>query len=310
MLDAKVETFLCVCRCMNFTKAAELLHITQPAVSVQMRQLEEEYQVKLFHYEGRQLSLTKEGEILYQAMMTMKHDEGYLKEHLKENGGHMRKMKMGATKTVGDFVLPHVMGNFLKKNLDVSLKVKVANTGELLKDLDECELDFALVEGYFDKSRYTYRNFSKERFVAVSAEGQWAERKTVELEEVFLQPLFIREPGSGTREILERELAGRNYSIKDFRQVHEVSNIHLIRRMVLENCGISFLYETAVKEELRKKQLYEIPVNHMENEHQFTFVWRKKSIFEEEYLKIMTELKELWEMVEKIAETESCVRNR
>lgn len=293
MLDTRVETFLCVCRCMNYTKAAELLHITQPAVSVQMKQLEEEYQVKLFRYEGRQLSLTGEGEILYQAMATMKHDEQYLKEHLKEHGSHMRQMKMGATKTVGDFVLPNIMGSFIKKNPDVFLRVKVANTGELLKDLDDCELDFALVEGYFDKSRYAYKSFSKEHFVAVSAEEKWAESKAVELEDLFLQPLFVRESGSGTREILERELARRNYSIKDFKQVHEISNIHLIRSMVLENCGISFLYETAVRTELREKKLYEIPVSQMEHEHQFTFVWRKKSVFEEEYLKILGELKEL-----------------
>lgn len=296
MLDTRVETFLCVCRCMNYTKAAQLLHITQPAVSVQMKQLEEEYQVKLLHYEGRQLSLTKEGQILYQAMMTMKHDEHYLKEHLKENIGHMRQIKMGATKTVGDFVLPHIMGSFLKENPDVLLKIIVANTGELLRKLDECELDFALVEGYFDKSRYAYKIFSRERFVAVSADRKWAESKSVELEEILGQPLFIRESGSGTREILERELARRNYSIEDFKQVHEISNIDLIRSMVLENCGISFLYETAVKEELGSKELYEISISQMEHEHQFAFVWRKKSIFEEEYLNILMKLKELWKM--------------
>lgn len=100
MLDFRIETFLAVCQTMNFTRAAELLHITQPAVSQHIHALEAQYGVRLFLYQGKQLHLTESGRLLYQTAVTMRHDALRLRDALRQAGGR-RHLRFGATLTVG-----------------------------------------------------------------------------------------------------------------------------------------------------------------------------------------------------------------
>ena len=106
MLDFRIDTFLAVCRSMNFTRAAEELHITQPAVSQHIRHLEKRYGVKLFDYQGKRLSLTAAGEALFSAAVTMKHDDLFLREQLPTLGRGRKSLVFGATLTVGECTAP------------------------------------------------------------------------------------------------------------------------------------------------------------------------------------------------------------
>lgn len=105
MLDPRVETFLTVCETMNFTKAASLLHITQPAVSQQVRALEEQYGTKMFRYKSRQLFLTEEGELFLRTARTMRQDAIRLQESLHQMGKE-RLLRFGATLTIGEYSMP------------------------------------------------------------------------------------------------------------------------------------------------------------------------------------------------------------
>ena len=96
MLDFRMETFLTVCQCMNFTRASEELHITQPAVSQHIRFLEKYYHTKLFHYEGKKLRLTNAGELLRNASLTMKHDELFLQNEMIREGEELKEIRFGA----------------------------------------------------------------------------------------------------------------------------------------------------------------------------------------------------------------------
>ena len=162
MLDFRIETFLCVCDCMNYTKASEILHITQPAVSQHIHYLEKYYGTKLFTIQGKKLKITSEGEILKRVSLKMKNDELRLKEHFLDMSKIFNELKFGATKTVGDFVIPNILSNYLFEYPDTHVSIKVANTKELLKCLEEGELDFALIEGYFSKREYDYLKYSTE----------------------------------------------------------------------------------------------------------------------------------------------------
>lgn len=169
MLDFRINTFLTVCQTMNFTKAAEELHITQPTVSQHIHYLEDYYETSLFTYQNRQLALTEAGKIL------------------------------------------------------------------------------------------------QER-------------------------LLVREEGSGTRNILERNLSPKGLSISDFIHYTQVENMHTIIELLKKDCGISFLYKIAVKEELAKHTLKEIKLRDFSMKHDFDFIWTKGSIYAEEYEFICDEL--------------------
>lgn len=284
MLDYRVETFLAVCKHMNYTKTAEALAITQPAVSQHIRYVEQEYGIKAFDTSGKRIRITPEGEKLLQALSTMDHDIQYLKEALHEK--KRSSLAFGVTLTVGEFIIGNKIGDYLSRHPDVSLKMFVANTSELLEMLDEGSIDIALVEGYFSKNQYDHLTYSKEPYIGICSPSHLFSQGVVSLEQLIDTTLITREIGSGTREILERALETCNYKIDDFAHIVEVSNINVIKSFVEKNCGISFMYEAAASAEIKEKSLCKITINDFNVFHDISFIWRKNSMFAEEYRRI------------------------
>ena len=291
MLDFRMETFLAVCRRMNFTRAAEDLHITQPAVSQHVRWLETEYGAKLFHYGGRKLRLTEAGRLLLAAATTIRHDDIHLRERIERLGQPGGTLNLGATLTIGSYVLPRRLARYLEGRPGETVRMTVANTRELLKKLDDGEIDFAVVEGFFEKSEYDSLPFSRERFVAVCG-ADYPLAGPCTAEDLRGERLILREAGSGTREVFERYLETRNLSLRDFPRTVEIGGIEGIRAMVEEGCGIAFLYEAAVRRELAAGSLREVSLEGFPLLHDFTFLWRRGSIFAGDYRELFDQLRE------------------
>lgn len=161
MLDFRVETFLAVCRHMNFTKAARELSITQPAVSHHIRYLEQAYGAALFRHNGKRLQLTEAGEILRRTLLTMKHDEQHLQKRMQQAATGTRDYSFGATLSVAEFMLNEALGRFLHLHPDSRIRMQVADTKVLLSKLDSGELDFAVVEGDFPKAEYDFSSLAR-----------------------------------------------------------------------------------------------------------------------------------------------------
>lgn len=281
MLDFRIDTFLAVCKFMNFTKASQYLNITQPAVSNHIRYLENYYHIKLFYFLGKKMQLTNEGKILLEYARTLKHDDIFLKR--KFNDMKMKQeLIFGATLTVGEYMMPTVIDQFLSNQNDMIIKMKVANTKELLDYINEGKIDFALVEGYFNKLEYDYLYYCKEPYVCVGA-NNFVVDEVKNITQLFGYNLIIRETGSGSREILERYLGECNLSINDFTNLIEISNINTIKQLVKNNRGITFMYRIAVEDELRAGLLKEIKISELSIKHDINFVWRKNSIFVDYY---------------------------
>ena len=288
MQDYRMETFLTACRLMNYTSTAQALHITQPAVSQHIHFLEENYHAKLFYYEGKKLHLTKAGICLRDTATTMKHDEIILKEQL-ETLGHT-KLVFGATRTIGDFVMPGILRRCIASDPTLEVQMLVENTGDLLKKVNLGTLDFAVIEGYFRKAEYDYKVYAKQHYVALCSGAHVFAREPRGVSDLFSERIILREKGSGTRAILERYLEERNCSVQDFSYQMEIGSISAIKTLVAADCGITFLYEAAVKPELESGALQKIPLQDFNLYKNFTMVWRKNSVFRERYLKIFEEL--------------------
>ncbi|MCB2289917.1 LysR family transcriptional regulator [Clostridium sp. CS001] len=286
MMDFRIDTFLTVCTYMNFTRAAKALNITQPAVSQHIHYLEAFYNVKLFTYEGKKMYLTNAGDILYQAAITMKHDDLYLKETINDLSKRKSRLIFGTTLTIGEFVMAKHIKSYLSLYPDTELRMTVGNTSELLKMLRMGEIDFALVEGNYAKEEYDYLVYSQERYIPVCSKDYTFEREPKKLTDLLSERIIIRERGSGTREILEKNLEYRNLEISDFRYRVEIGGINAIKSLVESSCGITFLYEVAVKEELEKGILREIKLKDFKVSHDFAFIWNKGSIFSKNYREI------------------------
>lgn len=276
MQDLKMETFLSVCEHQNFTKAADALALTQPAVSRQMKSLETHYGVSLFQFEGKKMSLTAAGEMLYRYARTARSDERILQEKLKEQGH--RPLRLGATPTPGEFMLPKVLAGYLRTHPASDIFLTIQNTAALLARLDQDEIDLAVVEGNFSKQEYAYLLFSRQNFVPVCARNLPFTASS--MEELLPHTLIIREPGSGNREILEHSLSRHNLSLSDFASLIETNDIKVQKALTVQGCGIAFLFEAAVTSET---ELQILPLEGFPLQHTCNIVWRRESIFQEEY---------------------------
>ena len=290
MLDFRMNTFIAVCQCLSYTKAAEQLHITQPAVSQHIHYLEQSYGVTLFQMQGRKIQLTAAGELLLQAATTIRHDDAYLRERLRTAAGEKKKMTFGVTFTIGEFVIAGAIAKFISQNVDISLKIVTANTRELLAKLQNGEIDFAIMEGNFDKREVEALIYSRERFIGVCGPDMEVKNEAVTMEELLSQRLLIREEGSGTREVFVKDLERRNLTAEDFAGVIEIGNMSAIKELVKKNTGIAFLYEAAVKEELAMGTICKIPITDFDVSHDFSFIWNKGSIYKERYQRLFYEL--------------------
>ncbi|MDD4698667.1 MAG: LysR substrate-binding domain-containing protein [Oscillospiraceae bacterium] len=292
MLDFRHETFITLCSCSSFTKAAELLHITQPAVSQHIKYLEEFYGCKLFETANRKIRLTHQGELLKEFAMTIFSDSKHFKENIHSIQTDTMKFSFGATLSIGEYVMPEILSRLLSKYPEMKIHMSVANTQALLERLNNGELDFIVVEGLFDKSEYDSTLFSLEKFIPVCSPESGFAKQEASFKELTRSRLILRERGSGTREIFENILQKNNYSLHAFEKLIEIGNMAAIKKMVSNGLGITFLFEVAGKREIEDGTLSVINIPGFSEQREFNFVLLKDSFFRERYMKIYELLKQ------------------
>ena len=222
MLDTRINTFLVLCETMNYTRAAERLCLTQPAVTHHIHYLEEHYGCRLFSYKGKTLSLTAEGHKLLGLARSLAYNSQRAEELMQEPKAP--SLRVGATKTIGEFVIAPRVKRLIREQPELSFSLIVDNTRYLLKALDSFQLDLALIEGYFDRERYELLSSRREAFFGVCAAGHPFGGKKVTVEQLLEQRIIIREPGSGTRDIFQQMLRRRGYGLDSFPRQMTVSD--------------------------------------------------------------------------------------
>lgn len=292
MLDFRHETFLALCSCRSFTKTAELLHMTQPAVSQHIKYLEAFYECKLFVSVNRNIKLTHQGELLKEFAMTVSSDSKHFKEHIRSVKTSTMQFSFGATLSIGEYVMPEVLSRLLTKYPEMKIHMSVANTQVLLERLNNGALDFIVVEGLFDKSEYDSSLCSLEKFIPVCSPKSAFANAEAGFQEIVKSRLILRERGSGTREIFENILQKNNYSLHAFEKVIEIGNMAAIKKMVSNGLGITFLFEVAGKGEIDDGSLSVIHIPGFSEQREFNFVLLKDSFFRERYMMIYELLKQ------------------
>ena len=267
MLDYRVLTFLTLYDEMNYRRTAEKLNMTQPGVTQHIHYLENYYGVKLFAYDGRTLSRTRNAERLKRYFDSVKAEEADIRDSfIPTDTVHLT---IGATKTIGEFVIAPQIRSFLKSS-NHQLDLTIDNTEVLLRMLEKAQLDFAVIEGVFDKSKYGYHLYKKENFVGICSKNHPFANKTVTLEEIFDEDIVVREPFSGTRTLLHNALMDRGFSIGSFKRCISVSNFSIICDLVANNNAITFAYEPISR---CRSDLATFTVADMQISGEFNFVY-------------------------------------
>jgi DNA-binding transcriptional LysR family regulator len=253
MEDHKLRVFCTVAETKSFSKASEIIHLTQPAVSLQIQALEEVYETKLFDRSSNTVTLTPAGETLYK----------YAKEILglyaaaeKDIGGITGLVKgsisIGASTTIGNYVLPSIISDFKKKSPKIKLHLLVGNTKRIVELLNAGNVDLGLVEGEVTKYKLiTEKLISDELTLIVPPSHPWAKRKEVSMLDIVKEPFIFREEGSGTRQVIEKYLSKRGISTQDMKITTILGSTEAIKDAVENGTGVSIVSKWAVRKESR-----------------------------------------------------------
>ncbi len=277
MLDPRWNTFLAVCETMNYTKAAQRLCLTQPAVTHHIQYLEQHYGCRLFTYEGKVLRLTEAGLRLREFTRSMAYNEQKMEQTMAASAPI--SLRVGTSKTIGEYVIAPKVEQFLRAHPDASFSLLVDNTRELLRGLEAGRLDFVLVEGFFDRSRYDAQLWRRESFFGVCSPDHRLAGRLVTLDELEGERLILRESGSGTRAVFEEALRRQNRTLRGFSSVATISDFVTIKSLVMDGLGVSFLYAPVVQRELEQGTLARFDLADAPMQGAFYFVCLKNNLF-------------------------------
>lgn len=269
MLEQKLYTFIKLAECESTTQTALELHMTQPAVSQQLKALETEYNIQLFNREGRRIILTNEGRQFYLMLKRMTTMEQQFAEMIKQPA--VKTIRFGATLSISEGIMPELLPKMINHWKDIRFELTTQNTKELLRELEEGLIDFALIEGNFNQKKYAHSPIMKAKFSGFCQKGS-PYKKFKRLEECISAPLIVREKGSGTRTVFESECETYNINVEDFLSSHEVDSIPVILNLVKSGAGITFAYDCAMQEGIKKGEIEEIVLENFSLERDFSFV--------------------------------------
>lgn len=274
MFDFRLQVFHAVARRLNFTKAAEELYITQPAVSKHIQELEQHFKIKLFERNGTKIRLTAAGDILLQH--TSRLIDVYHNLELDMNSlaqPHTGKIRIGASTTVAQYVLPGVLAAFHRRFAGSRVELTVNNTEQVEQLLQQQKIDLGIIEGRAGNSLFKYTPFVKDELVLVAASGHpLAKKGTIKPEELLQVPLLMREPGSGTLEVLAHALKPLGIKISQLNKEMQLESTESAKQYILHSDCMAFLSVHSVLKELQNKEYAVIEVKGLTLERDFYFI--------------------------------------
>lgn len=270
MIDTRLVTFMTVAKTGNYTKAGQILNLTQPAVSQHIKYLEHYYGTSLVDKNSKGIYLTSQGEVLLKYVNRMFN----LSEEARREVQNCRpKYIIGATMTIGGYVLPYILGMY-RQIYDEDVILKVENTQNILEELASGKLHLAVVEGAFDKTKFKFKKLKDDELILVASPNHpFAKKAYVNIDEIIKGNLILREQGSGTRTIFERYLGDYGYLLEDTNVYMEIGDINAIISLVEAGLGYSVISREAVRGNISANTLVQVPIEGIKMYREFNFVY-------------------------------------
>jgi Transcriptional regulator len=274
MSDFRLKVFQSVVRNLSFTKASQELFITQPAVTKHVQELETEYKTQLFERLGNKISLTPAGKLL------MEHSEqilaGYKQLEYEMNllhDEHSGELRIGASTTIAQYVLPALLAIFTEKFPLVKTTLISGNSRDIENALQEHRIDLGMVEGNIRLPNLKYTDFMNDELVAVAhTHSKLSRLDELSLEKLKNTPLVLRERGSGTLDVLETELQTHNIRLSDLNIRMHLGSTESIKRFLENTECMGIVSIRSIYRELAAGIFKVLEIDGLEMERKFSFV--------------------------------------
>lgn len=275
MDDFRLRVFITAAKTLNFTKCAEQLFISQPAVSKHIGELESRYKVQLFERSGSRLALTEAGRVMLEHAERIA--DGYRRLQYEMDlftdrlGG---ELKVGASTTIAQYVLPQVLARFTARFPDVKVSLASGNSEQVEAALARHDTDLGLVESSARHPGFHYEPFIPDELVLIaSTKGRYGRCDQVTLAELQTVPLVLCESGSGTLEVISKYLAAADVRLASLRVVMQLGSTESIKSFVRNSDAMAIVSVASIVDELRSGELRIIDIEGCTIRREFSFCW-------------------------------------
>ncbi len=275
MFDFRLQVFYAVAKRLNFTKAADELFISQPAVTKHIKELESEFKVSLFERSGnKKISLTPAGETLLQytsklfaTYRELEYDMNMLVDQ------HNGILHIGASTTVAQYIIPPILAQFHKQFKDIKVLLITGNTEDMEQALLDKNIEIGIIEGISRNPQIKYEEYLQDELVLVSATNNTLVKKaTIKPDELKNYPLLLREPGSGTLDVIAHALKPHHIKLSDLQIEMQLGGTESIKSYVLHSNCLAFLPIHSILKELKNNECRIIDIKGLTIDRPFHFI--------------------------------------
>ncbi|MFZ5997898.1 MAG: selenium metabolism-associated LysR family transcriptional regulator [Nitrospirota bacterium] len=280
MEDHKLKVFCTVAETKSFSKTSEIIHLTQPAVSLQIQALEELYETKLFDRSSSSINLTQAGEVLYRYSKDILALYAELEKEIGKLTGLIKgSITVGASTTIGNYVLPSVIADFKKTHPKIKINVLIGNTKRVLDLLNSGVVDLGLVEGEVSRNKIRVDSLITDELTLITPPiHPWAKKKIISILEITKEPFIIREEGSGTRQMIEKYLSSHGIKVSDMRIALVLGGTESIKEAVENGMGVSIVSRWAARKELKYGSLKTVATKEEKILRDFSLILPKNAV--------------------------------
>ena len=275
-MDYRDNVFLSVAENLSFSKAADDLFISQPAVSKHIKELENSLKVELFNRKGNKIYLSKAGELTYRYLKSIKQQYAELNFELSRLSDQYKgTISIGASSTISQYLIPKVIAAFHKRFPDIKLFLYNGNSFEMEQKLLSNEIDLALVKNESSQSNIKYKNFMDDEIVVVTGYNNvYAKRKIISIPDFYQIPIVLREKGSGTLEVINKSLLRQNIDLEKLNILIHLGSTESIKNFLSDFDGIALLSEKSIEKELQLKTVVKLTVSKLTLSRKFRIAQR------------------------------------
>ncbi|MBU4321070.1 MAG: selenium metabolism-associated LysR family transcriptional regulator [Thermodesulfovibrionales bacterium] len=280
MEDHKLKVFCTVAETKSFSKASEIIHLTQPAVSLLVQAIEEIYEIKLFDRASNTVTLTPAGEMLYKYAKEILNLYAAAEKNIGEITGFVKgSIRVGASSTIGNYLLPGVIADFRKTYPKIKVHLLVGNTKRVVELLNAGNIDIGLVEGDVARQKMVVDKLvTDELALIVPPLHPLAKKRNISIFEITKEPFIFREEGSGTRQVIEKYLGKYSITPQNMMISMVLGSTEAIKESVENGMGIAIVSRWAVRKEIKYGTLKPLSFKEEKMLRDFSLIFQKKAI--------------------------------
>jgi len=273
----QIEIFCKIFELKSFSKAAEVLHLTQPTLTEHMKSLEQYLGTPLIDRLGREVVPTKAGEVFYEYCQKILNLKKEAEQKIKEQEGTLKgELKIGASTIPGEYILPHLIKNFYDNFPEIFITLKVSDTRRIIGDILDNRIELGIIGAIIESSKLEYHKFVKDELVlVVPSQSPWGKCSSITLKKLKEIPLLFREEGSGTQMVIERYLRDHQVNLSDLKVIMRLGSTTAVIQGVKSGVGCSILSRRAIQEDLANGTLKLLPIDHLKIFRDFYIVLRR-----------------------------------